>query len=64
MQRTLRKNKTYSYPITNVGLDDDVAIVFKRIAKERRMPMCRLASDILRRWCDREARKEAHEHKS
>jgi hypothetical protein len=61
MQTTQTKKKSYSYPITNVGLDDDVAAVLKRLAKKRRLPTYRLASDVLRKWCERQERKEADE---
>jgi hypothetical protein len=38
-------------------MDDDVYHALKRIAKQRRIPAYRLASDVLRRWCKREGKK-------
>ena len=63
MQRTHSRNKTYSYPISNIGLDDDVAVVLKRLAKQRRIPVYRLASKILSKWCEKQERKEADEQR-
>jgi hypothetical protein len=60
MQKTQTNTKTYFYPVTNIGIDDDVADVLKRLAKGRRMPVSRLATNVLRRWCERQERKEAH----
>ncbi len=57
MQRTQTEKKTYSYPITSVGLDDDVYDAIKRIAQERRRPAYRLASDVLRKWIRRQETK-------
>ena len=64
MQRTHTENKTYVYPTTNIGLDDDVAAVLKRLAKQRRLPTYRLASEVLRKWCSRQEKKEAHDQQS
>ena len=60
MHKTQTEKKTYIYPVTKIGLDDDVAIVLKQLAKQRRTPAYRLASEIVRKWCEREARKEAN----
>ena len=51
--------KTYSYAINHLNVDDDVHAAIKRLAKARRMPAYRLASDVPRRWCEREERKES-----
>jgi hypothetical protein len=57
MKQKLTSNKTYQYPITSIAMDDDVYCSLKRIAKQRRIPAYRLASDVLRRWCKREQKK-------
>jgi len=50
--------KTYTYSINHLSVDDDVHAAIKRLAKQRRMPAYRLASDVLRKWCEREERKQ------
>ena len=57
MQTTHTEKKTYSYPITSIGLDDDVYAAIKRIAQEQRRPAYRLASDVLRKWIKRQEMK-------
>lgn len=57
MHTTQTEKKKYTYPITNIGLDDDVAVGVKRLAKVRRMPAYRLASDVLRTWIERQEKK-------
>lgn len=64
MHKTQTQKKTYIYAVTKIGVDDDVAAALKRLAKQRRVPTYRLASDVLRKWCEREERKEGHGQQS
>ena len=52
MQTTNRNNKTYHYAVSAIALEDDLLPRIKQLAKEKRLPAYRAASDLIRKSLD------------